>query len=522
MTYNLAQLIEHSAIRCPDNDAFKCLDDSISYAELNIKASKLAFSLLKGGVVKGDRVAIYMNRCLETAVAVYGILKSGAAFVVIDPFSPKIRALAIMKDCGIKHLITTNSMSNKVANISKEAPFLKSIIGVSKEMETTTISWETVFANALEKFQPPEILAQDLASILYTSGSTGTPKGIMHTHYSLLNLAILEADLHDSNENDIIGNFAPLHFDQSLFGYFSGPLVGAKTVIFPDAYVKLPASLAKLVAQEKITLWFSVPLILSQLLTHGQIDKHDFSSLRWVRFGGEVFPVKQLRELMQKWPHAKFINSYGPSEIARCTYYILDKPPKTDAPIPLGTVWKNTEYLIIDKNNDEVKKEEPGELVVRTATMMSGYWNNKELTEKSLLRKPVAAGFDYVFYKTGDLVRENDKNELLFLGRIDRQIKLRGFRIELGEIEAVLLKNKFVEEASAIIVEKKELKEIVVMVRLIANASMKPIDLQKYIKERLPKYAIPHEIIISENMPRTANGKVDLSKIKELLETKQK
>ena len=522
MTYNLAQIIEHTAKRFPDKEAFKCLDDSITYAELDIKANKLASCLLERGVVKGDRVAIYMNRCLDTAVAVYGIIKSGAAFVVIDPFSPINRALTIMNDCGIRHLITTPSLSIKAVKISEKAPFLDSIIGISKEINTGVISWENVFSRSLDGFCIPEILEQDLASILYTSGSTGIPKGIMHTHRSLLSLARLESELHNSDEKDIIANLAPLHFDQSLFGYFSGPLVGAKTVIFPDAYVKLPASLSKLVAQEKVTLWFSVPLILIQLLKHGQIDKYDFSSLRWVRFGGEVFPIKQLRELMQKWPHAKFINSYGPSEIARCTYYILEKPPTSDNPIPLGTVWKNTEYLIIDKNNDEVKKGEPGELVVRTATMMSGYWNNKELTEKSLLRKPVAAGFDYVFYRTGDLVHENDKNELMFLGRIDRQIKLRGFRIELGEIEAVLLNNEFVEEAAALIVEKDELKEIIVMARLTTNASINPIDLQKFCKERLPVYAIPNEIRILDNMPRTANGKVDLTKIKETLETEYK
>jgi acyl-coenzyme A synthetase/AMP-(fatty) acid ligase len=318
----------------------------------------------------------------------------------------------------------------------------------------------------------------------------------------------------------IIGNFAPLHFDQSLFGYFSGPLVGAKTIIFPDSYVKLPASLAKLVAKEKITLWFSVPLILVQILSMGQIDKYDFSSLRWVRFGGEVFPVKQLRELMHKWPHAKFINSYGPSEVARCTYYILEEPPKNNEPIPLGTVWGNTEYLIIDNYNNEVKNNEPGELLIRTATMMSGYWNNQELTEKSLFKLNVADGFNYIFYKTGDLVYENDKNELMFLGRIDRQIKLRGHRIELKEIEAVMLNNNEVEEAAAVVVvDTDQLKEIKVMVCLKTNSLLVSDDLLKFCKTKLPHYAVPSEIKILDNMPRNANGKKDLSKIKELLDS---
>ena len=518
MTYNLAQLIEQAALRFQNKEAFKCLDDSLGYVELDKKANLLASSLIEGGLRKGDRVGIYMNRCLDSAVAVYGVLKTGGAFVAIDPFLPISRTLAIMNDCGIEHLITTPSQSNKIKSIAKAAPFLKSITGISKDLESRAISWEAIFSRALTGYHPPEILEQDLASILYTSGSTGTPKGIMHTHGSLLNLAKLEANLHDSNHEDVIGNFAPLHFDQSLFGYFSGPLVGAKTVIFPDSYVKLPASLAKLVAKEKITLWFSVPLILRQMLTHGQIDKYDFSALRWVRFGGEVFPVQQLKQLMQKWPHVKFINSYGPSELARCTYYILKELPKTDDPIPLGTVWGNTEYKILDKNNQEVKKGESGELVVRTATLMAGYWNNKKLTEKSFFRIPIASGYDHVYYRTGDLIQENDKKELLFLGRIDRQIKLRGFRIELDEIENTLLKNDLVEEAAVIVVEKKESRELEAVVRLKKGSNIKINDLKVLCKTILPSYAVPQTITILDNFPRTGTGKIDRPEIIKMLE----
>ena len=220
--------------------------------------------------------------------------------------------------------------------------------------------------------------------------------------------------------------------------------------------MKLPKSLSALVAKEKITLWFSVPLILTQVLLNGDIDNHDFSALRWVRFGGEVFPVKLLRELMLKWPHAKFINSYGPSELFRCTRYILEEPPLTDNAIPLGTVWGNTEYKILNEKDQPVKQGSPGELVVRSDTMMVGYWNNMALTEKSFYRVQVASGYDYVYYRTGDLVKENDKNELMFLGRIDRQVKLRGYRIELDEIEATLLKHESIEEAAVIVVQKED------------------------------------------------------------------
>lgn len=249
MIFTLVQILEQTAARFPEKESFRCADDSISYAELDWKAKQLASYLMECGLCKGDRVAVFMNRCLDTAVAVYGILMAGGAFVAINPFLPLKRTLSIMNDCGIPFVVTTPSQSHKVKAISKEAPFLRSIVGLPNDVSTKAVSWESIFSRSLKTYQPPEILEQDLASILYTSGSTGIPKGIMHTHYSLLSLARLEADLHNSTHKDRIGNFAPLHFDQSLFGYFSGPLVGATTIIFPDSYVKLPLSLSALAAK---------------------------------------------------------------------------------------------------------------------------------------------------------------------------------------------------------------------------------------------------------------------------------
>lgn len=520
MLYNIANLLEQSAVRFPKKDAFKCLDDSISYKALDSKSDQLASYLIDRGLVRGDRVAIFMNRCLDTAVAFYGILKSGGAFVAIDPFLPLERTLVILNDCGIEHIITTPAQTRKIKLITQKASFIKSIIGLAENLEGKAVSWEALFSKSLKGYLPPRILEHDLASILYTSGSTGSPKGIMHSHHSLLSLAKLEADLHTLDNSDIIGNFAPLHFDQSLFGYLSGPLAGATTVIFPDAYVKLPASLSALVAKENITIWFSVPLILIQVLVQGNIEKHDFSALRWVRFGGEVFPVKQLRQLMLTWSHAKFINSYGPSELARCTYYIMEKPPENDDPIPLGTVWNNTEYKILDTDDQPVNNGEPGELVIRSATMMIGYWNKKELTEKSFFKIEMAPGYDHVYYRTGDLVYENEKKELMFLGRIDRQVKLRGYRIELDEIEAILLKNELISEAAVIMVKKElETRELEAVVCLADGAKINVNDVVNFCKLFLPSYMVPQTITIMHKFPRTGTGKIDRNKIIELLET---
>jgi len=522
--YTLPQIIDRSALLFPEKDAFRCLEDSISYRELKHKSDQLAHQLNHSGVQKGNRVAVFMNRCLDTAVGIFGILKSGAAYVPIDPFAPVSRSVSILKDCGVEHLVTTETQRQKIRALTKDVDGLKTIVGMTPDADVNveTIPWEQVFSQVPHLDQLPGILEQDLAFILYTSGSTGIPKGIMHTHYSGLALAKIASRLYGFTENDKVGTFAPLHFDPSTFGYFAAPLAGATAVIIPDAHLSLPPSLSALVAKEKITIWYSVPLMLINALLYGEIEKHDFSSLRWVLFAGEVFTTKHLRALMQLWPHAKFSNLYGPAEVILCTYYHLKSIPQADEPIPIGTVWDNTEYRILLEEGTEAPAGVPGELAVRTATMMRGYWNNPELTERSLYRIKVADGYDHVYYKTGDLVKENEQGQLLFLGRSDRQIKLRGFRIELDEIEQTLLKHEGVKEAVVVVVEgENDYRKLSAAINPMRGSHIDIRELKTFCKSHLPSYAIPESIEVASDFPRTSSGKIDRKEIIKNMGTKQ-
>ena len=519
MKHNLVQLLQDSALQYSDKEVFKCLNQSLSYTDLDKGSDLLATFLLHKGVQKGDRVGIYMDRCLETVTAVYGILKAGCAYVPLNPSQPHARTKALLVDCGIQHLITVPKLKRRVLALVNETEDLPTVIGVNDMDGVDSISWKTLLESESAHQEFPQIEGTDLACIIYTSGSTGEPKGIMHSHKGIYNLAELEAELHDSHAGDRIAITAPLHFDQSLFGYFSGPLVGATTVIFPDSYVQMPRSLAQQAAKEKLTIWFSVPFILMQMLKVGGLQELDFKSLRWVRFGGEVFPVPVLRQLMEQWPHARFINSYGPCEIARCTYYILDTPPQTDDPIPLGDVWGRTEYKILDKADQEVKRGEPGEFVVSTVTMMTGYWNNPELTSDSLYIEEDATGSRRIFYRTGDLVRLNDKNEIMFLGRNDRQVKLRGFRIELDEIENLLIRQPDVEEAAVMHLQDAEEDQIIAAVRIKSGTEVNREALKQALKRDLPPYAVPEHFWVLEDFPRTGSGKIDRNTIVQQLQS---
>ena len=518
LVYTLPHIIENAARQQPGKIAFKYLSGTITFLELHTKSDQLAHYLIGQGIQKGDRIGIYMARCLETTIAIYGILKAGAVYVPLDPFAPVTRTEFVIKDCGIQHLISTSQQTRKLKKFSEDTGIV-SVIGMHQKLPyATTISWDIIFHTSLDHILQANILGDDLAYILYTSGSTGIPKGIMHTHASALAFVQLAATMYDMKDA-IYGMHAPLHFDPSVQGYFGAPYALATTIIVSDAHTKMPTSLTELIEKEKITIWFSVPLALIQMLSHGNLDKRDMSSLKWVLFSGEVFATKHLQTLMRRWPFARFSNIYGPTETNQCTYYHLDTPPVGDASIPIGYAWGNTAFKIIDAQDQEVTKGAIGELVVRTATMMKGYWNNPIGTQKSFYKDEIIKEAPHIYYRTGDQVQEDEEGRLLFLGRKDHQVKVRGYRIELGEIENVFTSYPGIEETIAMVTSQDDTTQKT-LISVIVPSQQSSIDLEalkEFCQKKLPVYAIPDTIHILERFPRTASGKINRKEIEILI-----
>ena len=513
MLYLLSHTIDDSAERSPEQEAFRFEGKSLTYTELVKKANSLANLLKEQGIQRGERVGIYLNKSLESAVAIYGIMKAGAAYVPLDPTAPATRIGFILNNCGIRCLITQPQKRSRVQEILVESTPLKFIIGLAEETElpVSTFSWETVGEISGEYPPDVKILEQDLAYIMYTSGSTGEPKGIMHTHHSGLTYAKMAAQTYGLDQSDRLGNHSPLHFDMSTLDYFSSPLVGATTVIIPEAYTKLPASLSQAIEKEKLTVWYSVPYALIQLLQRGLLSTRNLTSLRWVLFGGETFPPKYLYELMQRLPQARFSNVYGPAEINQCTYYHI--PPLTkipDEPVPIGRIWDIAEELVLDEQDRVVSPGEVGELLVRTPTMMYGYWQNPDLNRKAFFHRPVGGNRQEIFYRTGDLVRLQPDGNYRFCGRKDRQIKTRGYRVELDEIETALISHPQVEEAGVFAVpDDAGTQHIEAAVTLKEESNLTEIELIRYAATCLPKYGVPLQIEIRQELPRTTSGKIN-------------
>lgn len=518
MTYLLSQIIDNAAQKFPALQAFRFQGNTATYADLSTWTNQLANVLIEQGVKRRDRVGIFMNKCLEMPVAVHGIMKAGAAYVPIDPAAPAERLKFIINDCNISVLIADKTKGRLLGTIAGQTG-LKCLIGTATGtgLPCSTISWDEIRSGPVHHPQQHPVMEDDLAYIMYTSGSTGQPKGIMHTHRSGLSYAKLSAQTYGLHEHDRLGNHSPLHFDMSTLEFLSGPLKGACTVLIPEEYVKLPASLSKLIEEEQLTVWYSVPFALCQLLLRGAIESRSLESLRWVLFGGEPFPPKYLRALMEILPKARFCNVYGPAEVNQCTYYHINEPPSNDLEsVPIGKVWPNCEGLVVDNEDQPVPAGNQGELLIRTPTMMKGYWNRDDLNAKAFFVREPFSNYSEIFYRTGDLVRQNEDGDYVYLGRKDRQIKTRGYRVELDEIEAALSYHQEVEEAAAFSLPDAEGTAMVAAAVILKNgSSLQPSGLLHFLKALLPTYALPRVIKVYSAFPRTGSGKIDRLKLRE-------
>ena len=525
--------IQRQADTRPDQAAIRYLDDEVSYGLLNQRTTQIAALLRDAGVAVGDRVGIYLHKSLESALAIYGIMKSGAAYVPIDPAMPCRRIAQILNDCQIAHLVTDHGKHAQLAQLVGEHRTPLRFVLSSKRFDTdssaahdslppfegTTATWDDALSYSTTASATAAIKATDLAYIMYTSGSTGPPKGIMHTHASGLSYARFAHDEYGLRADDRLSNHSPLHFDMSTFDFFSSALAGATTVIIPEPHMRLPASLASLIAQQQLTVWYSVPYALVQLVSRGAIHQHDVSSLRWVIVGGEALPPRFFPQLADALPHAMFSNSYGPAEVNQCTFHHVAAERLREQPtFPIGTPWPNTRTMVVDEDDNPVDNDTPGELLISTPTMMKGYWGPPDRSRGVLLHTPAPGGEQSTYYRTGDLVKWKD-GLLHFLGRKDRQIKIRGFRVELDEIESLLTSHVGVEDAAVYLVDVEGSPRIEGAVVLSDDTRLSSRQLTRYLRERLPAYCVPSEIRILPELPRTATDKIDRQQLQALSET---
>lgn len=490
--------LERAVRRSPEKVAFRCGDEELTFEQLHESSDRLAHWLIRNGIRPGDRVGIQLVRSVDYATAVYGVLKARAVYVPVDPHAPVEIVQGIVADCGVKCWLTHQSLRRQIQRLQRlEFTPLVGDLGQFYSGEAVELSTESY---------PEET---DVAFIIYTSGTTGRPKGITHSHRSGASYAHLVALTYGINETDRIGSHAPLHFDMSMLGLFVGPLVGATTVIVPEAHTKLPASLSALMEAEALTVWYSVPLALVQMWERGMLEARDLSSLRWVLYAGEAFPPSTLAQLVKCWHWARFSNVYGPAETNQCTYYHISEVDPAAA-VPIGWIWDETKGLIRDEDGNVGTDHCEGELLIHSSTMMQGYWNRPDLDDAAFEVGP--DGLRY--YCTGDRVRQSESGCLHLQGRTDRQIKIRGNRIELDALENVSMQHPGVYQGAAVASKAGEngLK-LILFVVVREGAAVDSDELRAFLKRKLPPYSVPEKIQVVAELPRTSNDKVDYQRL---------
>jgi amino acid adenylation domain-containing protein len=512
MHFLLHRTVERISNRTPERDAVRCAGLALSYGQLVERASRLARVLTERGVRRGDRVGILSRKSLESAVSMYGIMQTGAAYVPLDSMAPTDRLAVIARDCGIRHLVSEPSQRKTVRALIDTGVPLDTVIGFDDASLATNpgVAWEQVASAPL--LSPIDGLTEmDVSYILYTSGSTGLPKGVMHTHRSALAFAQAAAETYALRAEDRVTSHAPLHFDLSTLDFFATAVVGGTTVIVPEAYTKLPASLSQLLADERATVLYAVPMALTQLVLHGALEERDLTALRWVIFAGEPFAPKHLRALTRALPGAHFSNIYGPTEVNGVTYWMV--PPTAalpDDPLPIGRAFENVDLRVVTDSGSEARAGETGELWVRSATMMQGYWGRPDLDETSFATISAGGARPLRFHRTGDLVRTDAEGVMHFLGRMDRQIKTRGYRVELDEVESALVSHPLVEGAAVFgVPDDLGSTAVEAVVVLVPGATASTSELLSFASTRLPRYALPQHMQIVDVLPRTATEKID-------------
>jgi amino acid adenylation domain-containing protein len=472
---------------------------TISYAELDSISDGIAGSLRKIGIRPGARVGILRRKSIETVAGIYGALKAGCAYVPIDSKMGIDRLAAVLNDAGLAALIIEPLLMPKFQELIAKnlTPRLANAASYGEILR---------FSNPAEELSP----VNDLAYILYTSGSTGIPKGVQHSHASALAFVSWATTEFALSCSDRLSCHAPFHFDLTTFDLFCAAMAGACVVLIPDEVVMFPGQVASLIEKEAITVWYSVPFALIQMVERGNLAGRR-QALREVIFAGERFPPAQLRRLAATLPEVELTNLFGPTETNVCTYHRLSPDDlASDEFCPIGRPCPYASVVVIDADGNEAGAGEMGELLVGGSSLMAGYLNRPELNKNVFVTRPTS-GRPERFFRTGDLVTAPAGGPIRFHGRVDRQVKVRGFRIELDEIESALANCAGVVAAAAWVKnDSNGFAEVRAAVAAgSASAGLTGDDLIVQVRGALAQAAVPAQVLVLNDLPRSVNGKID-------------
>jgi amino acid adenylation domain-containing protein len=484
------QIFEAQAAKSPTAVALAWEDGQMSYGELNERANLLAARLVEAGAGPNAVVGLCLERSMELIVGLLAILKTGAAYLPLDPANPRACNAIMLEDAQAGFVLTRNELRG-----------------------AATAKWEQILCIddphwplSVEKAQRADARspkATDVAYIMYTSGSTGRPKGVAVPHRAIARL-VRNSDYVPFTPRDVFLQLAPISFDASTFEIWGALLNGAKLVIHPPQMPSVE-ELGHMVQRERVTTLWLTSGWFNQMVD-GQLAS--LRSLRFLLAGGEALSVPHVLKAMRELKNCQLINGYGPTETTTfaCCYRVPATWPGR-ASVPIGRPIANTRVYILDAAQNPAAEGAVGELYIGGDGVARGYVNRPELTAAKFVASPFA---QERLYRTGDLVRWLPDGNIEFIGRKDEQVKIRGFRVEPGEIEAVLTNHEAVREAAVVArADHSGTKQLVGYVVFRPGATATNLQLREFLAKQFPSFMVPSYIVPMEKLPLTPNGKVN-------------
>jgi amino acid adenylation domain-containing protein len=504
MKNNITEYFKNSVIAFPNKIAIDDNQVTITFSELNKISDQIAIEIVSKTKSSRQPIAVYLPKNRWAIASFIGIFKSGNFYIPLDIKSPSERVLKIIETLNSSWIITNFEHKENLIRLGYKGK----IICIDDVLNTSNISISEDEKTKLEEISNAIIDLDPIYSI-FTSGSTGHPKGVLISHRGVIDFIEWAISTYEVTETAIIGNQVPLYFDMSVLDIYLMAFTGATLHIIPEEHFAFPIKLIEYVNEKNINFIFWVPSVLNNVSNFDAFSVIKPKSLLKILFAGEAMPNKHLNYWRKNYPNALYSNLYGPTEITViATYYIVNRNFKDDESLPIGKACKNTQTLVISEDGKLVKKGEMGELCVRGSLLAYGYYNNSDKTKEAFVQNPLHNFYPDIVYKTGDLVYENDLNEIIFVGRKDSQIKHMGYRIELGEIETAILGIE--EVGNSCVLYDENFKRIVAFFK----SKKTGVEIKKQLTHSLPKYMIPTKWINIEQFPLNANGKIDRLELK--------
>ena len=511
--FTLFHLLRNAAEQRPDAVAVVADGERCTHGDLLRRTALFAHALRKAGLRRGDRVGVYLEKSLDAVVSIFAVAQAGGCFVSMNPLLKEPQVAHIMRNCGMRMLVSDPAKLEGSALPEVETVFLTHS-ATALAWAKRSVSFEEALGSISSGSLETPAIETDLASIIYTSGSTGGPKGVMLSHRNLVAGAQIVSLYLENTFSDRVLSVLPFSSDYGLSQLTTMVRVGG-TLVLPRSL--LPGDMLKTLRQERITGLAGMPPVWTLLLQNRRsLERQPLSELRYITNSGGMIPQAHFEQLRSLLPSTKLYLMYGLTEAFRSTYL----PPEhiDRGPACIGRAIPNTDIWVLNERGEECLPGEEGELVHRGPTVAPGFWGDEEKTRAVYKPNPLASPelptLDRVVY-SGDLVKRGEDGFLYFVGRRDEQIKSDGYRVSPHEVEDILSGLPPVAEA-AVFGQKDGASghKIVAVVALKSGFTCTPEEIKAGCLQRAPHYVVPKIVQILAELPRTPSGKIDRSALK--------